>query len=151
MQGPHRDYELEDNPSEDTTTNEEAEEEQDEDEEDDETEFPRSWRNETMREFSVTETDLNLCCFDGGGGSQAHPRNPTKCQWCRGPFCFVCIPFWLPVYVSPAFLNALSWALRTAAAAVASTAICIWTPLPERIAPPNKFSRKSLLCAFFSE
>ncbi len=102
-------------------------------EEEIEEEFPQAWNEETMREFSVTETDLNLCCFDGGGGSQdPSKRTSQQYKWWRGPFCFLCIPFSLPVYVSPAFLNALSWALRTAVAAVASTAICIWTPLPHR-------------------
>jgi hypothetical protein len=77
--------------------------------------------DDAMQDYSVVEADLNLCCFDGGR------RGRTSV-----PLCFYSIPFCLPVYVSPAFLNILSWALRSAVASTAAAAISIYASLPSR-------------------
>lgn len=77
--------------------------------------------DDAMQDYSAVEADNNLCCFDGGR------RRRTSVPMC---FCFV--PFCLPVYISPVFLNIISWGLRSAIAATGAAAISIYPTMPAR-------------------
>lgn len=75
--------------------------------------------DDAMQDYSAVEADNNLCCFDGGR------RRRTSV-----PMCFYFVPFCLPVYISPVFLNYVSWGLRSAIAATGAAAISIYPSMP---------------------